>query len=788
MIRYKKQPEDSNKMEKRVSGLIMLVFIAAIVIVGGVIYYAFFIPSPEWPIERTEENVKVETRYFANQDELVNFVKERSSGSYDYYGYGAGMAKEMAGAVPAADNSVQERFSESAGSYSTTNIQVEGVDEPDLVKNDGKYVYKVQGSQVLIIEAYPADSMKIVSTVNLSQNVQGIFIKDGRLVVLTNGYRQFDSGVKCIEPVYNEGARVVDSSISLYPYRCGPQYRSFTNVFIYDIEEAEEPGLDTNVSIEGDYRDARMIGDYVYLVSSKYIQVYRNYGVELPEYSINGVASQIAADKIGYFDIYDQGYSFTLVSALNVGDGGFDTQAYLTGSTGQIFMSQDTLYLTNTKMLSPSDSLDRFLNDVARPLLKDKKDAEIDEIMAKEVPSWHKQQLLELLIQEYSFSLTGEDRADFDSEYLDALEEYREKIDKETQKTAIHKIRVREDKISYRASGEVNGHLLNQFSMDEYNGYFRIATTSGNNWGGGTSANNVYILDRNLNLTGSVEDLAEGERIYSVRFMGERAYVVTFKNVDPLFVIDVSDPEAPEVLGYLKVTGYSDYLHPLDETHLMGIGKEVNESIDADKVHSSNSVYYTAVGGLKISIFDVSDFENPKETAKIEIGRRGTSSNALYDHKAVLYDSERKILVLPVDLYDVNESAEVRPGFTQDPQEIWQGAYVFNVDVDEIVVKGRVTHRDNESMKNCYNYTDYPSGQLKEQCYWDYSTNVQRSLWMDEVLYTISESSIKANDIESLDELNRVALPYAQERYYGWGEDFVTMAGGAAVPAGAMVK
>jgi uncharacterized secreted protein with C-terminal beta-propeller domain len=184
--------------------------------------------------------------------------------------------------------------------------------------------------------------------------------------------------------------------------------------------------------------------------------------------------------------------------------------------------------------------------------------------------------------------------------------------------------------------------------MDEHNGFFRIATTSGNNWGEGSqTSNNIYILDETLNQVSKIENIAPGESIYAARFLGDRAYLVTFVQVDPLFTVDLSDPYNPRILGELKIPGYSEYLHPYDETHIIGIGKEVDPSIDADKVHTPGAIYYTAILGLKIALFDVSDIENPIEEAKIVIGDRGTDSPALYDHKAFLFDREKNSLSSP---------------------------------------------------------------------------------------------------------------------------------------------
>ena len=297
--------------------------------------------------------------------------------------------------------------------------------------------------------------------------------------------------------------------------------------------------------------------------------------------------------------------------------------------------------------------------------------------------------------------------------------------------------------------GEVNGKVLNQFSMDEFNGYFRIATTTGQ-WGE-TSLNHVFILNEDLEIVGKVEDLAEGEKIFSARFMGNRCYLVTFESIDPLFVIDLSDVENPEVLGYLKIPGFSDYLHPYDENHIIGIGKDVNASIDADKIHSSHAIYYTAVQGVKVSLFDVSDVENPIEVDNWIVGERGSESEASTDHKSVLFDKEKGILVLPVSV------AELMPSnYNSDyqrPQTVWEGAYVLDISLDGISERGRITHNDEVASEDEYNL-------------FSWENKIRRSLYMGDVLYTISGAKIKANNLVDLGEINMVDLSVGDNRKY----------------------
>lgn len=205
-------------------------------------------------------------------------------------------------------------------------------------------------------------------------------------------------------------------------------------------------------------------------------------------------------------------------------------------------------------------------------------------------------------------------------------------------KTQIYKFDIRNYDIKYLKNASVDGSALNQFSMDEFNGYLRIATTSGD-WGD-SLINQVYVLDDNLETVGLLKDIAKGERIKSVRFTGNTAYVVTFVQTDPLFVIDLTDVKAPKILGELKIPGYSAYLHPVGDGLVMGVGLDGSET-------GTN-------GGMKVSLFDVSDPTKPVECGKFTMSGVDTNersvyvdSDAYYDHKALCWDAENKIMYVP---------------------------------------------------------------------------------------------------------------------------------------------
>src|SRR4030067_539724 len=211
--------------------------------------------------------------------------------------------------------------------------------------------------------------------------------------------------------------------------------------------------------------------------------------------------------------------------------------------------------------------------------------------------------------------------------------------------------------------GSVAGYVLNQHSMDEYNGNFRLATTTWKE----TTRNAIYVLNSNLATIGEVrlENAELRETIQSARFIGDKAYVVTFEQKDPFFVLDMSNPTAPRVAGKLEIPGYSSYLHPYDENHIIGLGME-------------NST-------VKLSLFDVTNVNTPTEIEKYIVKGDYTSSQALYEPKAFLFDKAKQLLVIPVS---ITQYGAVTPGITEPGGKVistqggyWDGAYVFKLTV-----------------------------------------------------------------------------------------------------------
>lgn len=520
-----------------------------------------------------------------------------------------------------SQSGLRELYGLSANDYSKTNVQVEGVDEADVVKTDGEYIYVICDQKVVVVRAYPAEEAAILSRIAVNGTLKQIFVNEDRLVLF-----------------YENGSST--------------EARIFINV--YDVADREDPTLTREAAVDGVYFSSRMIGDYVYVVVKKPARLVED-EVDLPGVYSEGECRVIPATEIYHSDIADYGYIFTVIMAVNVQDDGQEPtyKTVLSGWTTDMYVSLRNIYL----------------------------------------------------------AIGYGDR------------------------TLLHRIHIENGEISYVADGKTPGTILNQFSMDEYEGYFRIATTSRLSYEANPSLrlllqNNMYVLNMDLQIVGEIEEIAPGETIHSARFMGDKCYLVTFKKTDPFFVIELGEPYDPKILGELKISGYSDYLHMYDQNHVIGVGKETVPAEQGD---------FSWYQGVKISLFDVSDLSQPKELAKYEIGDRGTDSPVLRDHKAFLFDKEKSLLVLPVTVAQRENPDD--PPYTPG-KTVWQGAYVFTISLsleEKLELEGTITHTENGDV-------------------YDSEYHVTRALSIGDVLYTISNSKIKMNSLFDLSEINELYL------------------------------
>lgn len=676
---------------------------------------------------------------FETKEDLLKYILEEKANSAGSYSYGVGLdfADDMDIAMEISSDSVgsarmdkavlsnsgTDGSSVGASDYSKTNVQVEGVDEADIVKNDDKYIYTLSQDKLVTVMAYPAKDLSVVSTVKFGEggNPQELFLYDDKVVVFLNAYERV-------------------KKVSEYDFTLRDSYESFTKILVYDFSDKSKPVLLRNYSVDGNYYDSRMIGDYVYFISKQGFYYYGD-DWDFPVLRMDG--DVLIEPAVHYFGNPENDYNMHIVASFSLDDeknsDEVEAKTFMLGYSNTLYFSENNIYISYQKNMPywyyGQENFEGFFEAVV-PILPSEYKSKFEEFSKTEFDSdkTQKEMIIEILDEMYS-GLSEKESDKLEREIRNALNQFREKKAIERDRTIVHKISINKGDIEYKNKAEIQGHLLNQFSLDENNDEeLRLATTT-SVWtnDGSKSFSNVIVLDSDMKKIGELSNLAEGERIYSTRFMGDKLYMVTFKQVDPLFVIDLSDSNNPKVLGELKIPGFSNYLHPYDENYLIGIGKDTKESEWGGVV----------TNGVKLSLFDIRDFENPKEVDNYVISGKWSDSIALHEHKAFLFDKKKNILVMPVREY-IGEAQNYR-------YKYWQGAYVFEFDDDlNFQLKGKVSH-DEEEEGYSYWYSS-PSAVL-------------RSLFMDDVLYTISERSIVANDLDSdnLDEIESVSLGYKEQ-------------------------
>jgi hypothetical protein len=589
--------------------------------------------------------------------------------------------------VPVFDVATGAETTLGAVDHSDTNVQVQGVDEADIVKvGDDGYIYRIQGNRLQIIKAFPVEEAKVETTLDfVGDNFQptGLYLDDARLVVIGSAWTPADYAGQPIAWRYGWWGGA-----------------SQTLARVYDISDHSAPKLERSISIDGSPLDSRKVGRHVYFMARTYPNWYfypllasnpfiaPDASKLLPGFSDSALKSPkrktVRLRDVAYFPDFAEP-DYLMIASFDVEKPDQETKihAYL-GSGDTVFASAENLYLSASR---------------------------------------------------YSYEETA-DPAVFQA----------------SESTRLYKFALEQGDTVFAAEGEVPGTVLNQFSMDEYvkteesgkKTYFRVAVTT-HDWNSAdtSSRNALYVLDQDLNPVGKLENLAPGEQIYAARFMGERCYLVTYRTVDPLFVIGLSDPENPAVLGELKIPGYSQYLHPLSENRLIGVGKDAvvvdwSQAPNPDQVWQGVSAYYQ---GMKIALFDVSNVNQPAVLREEKIGDRGTDSPILWDHKAWFQDASRDLFGFPVQVARIaDKTADTPPWEYGNLAE--QAAYVYRLtrdgtgQFDGFTLEAKVTH--------------FPSG---ESASWERGDLfVNRIARIGSVLYTLSDSLLQASDLNDVND------------------------------------
>ncbi|HJN73977.1 MAG TPA: beta-propeller domain-containing protein [Myxococcota bacterium] len=600
----------------------------------------------------------------AYDDALVEAITDQLAYQDYYYGY-YGM---LGGVATMARESAAPSVSGSAGagpsSHTTTNVQEQGVDELDFVKTDGKFIYSLNGQELAIVQSWPVDSVEKIGSLTIEGQLSSLFLDGDRVVVIS---RLYDNG--------------------------GWGYGAGTRATVVDVSDRTRPRVIRTLDMEGSMTQGRLIGGKAYFVLNDSAQVPQDiwnlvYAGELELPLVDWSSEQSRQDSV-------QARKDILRPAIAKRLATLDRSERLPAYTDSLpgWMPKTGTLVDCEDIHSDGSSRQPGLLSVVKVDLRDMTKA--PEGSAVVGSGWNVYASTDsLYVAQNSGSWWwwgwGWGGGTWDPG------------------TDLHKFDLRGDKPAYRASGHVDGWLLNQFAMSEHEGNLRVAATDDDWWwgSGNTGAgSSVTVLRDNgygdLVVTGRVEGIAPGEQIYGVRFDGDRGYLVTFRQVDPLHVIDLSDPSEPTVRGELQIPGYSSYLHPIEGGYLLAVG------MDGD--------WNGRLNGLKVSIFDVRDMDRPREVQKYTVtGDDWSWSEALYDHHAFTYADG--VLSIPTYTYDQTD-------WTYEA-----GLLVLDADPRKgISERGQVSHSD-----------------LAAPGSW---VAVRRSIYIDDVLVSISNAGMKFSSL-----------------------------------------
>jgi len=589
--------------------------------------------------------------------------------------------------APAAPSMERESFSKSSrkdeaqadpANFTGTNTQEAGVDEADIVETDGRFIYTVQKGELLILKSWPASATSIVSRLKLASHISPVqlLLRDDRLVMISQVNQTLPSYAR--EQRRNGGVASTLGQLVA------------TRVVLVDIADRAAPRLEEKYDIEGQLVQARLVEEDLYLVTRSQLHV--------PPRMIN-TARKLARKYPG---------KRSLIRA-NVDDV-FGSREMAT------IMPRTREGMARDKM----NGLERLYDCGDVYLLEEQGLAVLN---VSHLDTARPAGITSVGIQSTSQHVYASQEA----LYVAGQPRHYPGVNRGT---GIHKFALlgREGSaVRYQASGVVDGYLLNQFAMSEHQGDLRVAATSNQR-----GDNNLYVLrqrGKSLIRVGAVTGLARGERIYAVRMFGDKGYVVTFRRTDPLYTLDLSEPSNPRVVGELKIPGFSSYIHPLDEGHLLTIGQDADQR--------------GRVRGLHLQVFDVSDMAKPRRTVQKLVNPNGNATSAAQaNHLAFTFDSWSRTLAIPVQL---------------SGRERFVGLALYQVGDQSIEELGKISHAPLLSA-----YLQRVSGQSAGHRAHMATPPIARSIIMEDFVYTLSGLGLQVNQLRSPDRLEAGVL-FARE-------------------------
>ncbi len=589
---------------------ILIVAIIGTVLLSGCI--------EEKPKENTTQISAI--KKFSSAEEFKTYLEETKT-AQGYYNYGLQSGAIRTQTLASSfDEGQTTKISAKTGAkiggldtsferVSETNVQVTGIDEPDIVKTDGKKIY------------FSSERTNTYTTMaTREEKIVPPYYKE----LKTNIINAFPPADLAMESEINNTGNLLLTKDVLVIF-------SYQNIVGYDVSNPKSTVKKWNIKLN----DTLIVTSHLY--NGKIYLVLRNY---IDEYNPCPIKPLTIGENPLVIECKEIYHPVSLVPTdvtfsaivLDPASGEIENKISFVGSYSQsiIYMSENAIYITYYYQESVFKFASRFFREECSDLLSKGILEKIEKLDDYDISEQAKLMELQTIFEKYDRTLTNDERLKLGNEMNNRMSEYYKKEKRDLEKSGIVKIGL--EKFEVTATGSVPGFPLNQFALDEYEENLRIATTVGERFGrsgfgtgGRDSANDVYVLDKNLKILGSVKDLGKGEKIYSARFIGDKGYLVTFRQTDPFYVLDLSNPQKPELKGELKIPGYSSYLHPIAKDKILGIGKE-NRNV-------------------KISLFDVSQVENPKESDKYLLDE--SWSDILNTHHAFLLDTKHDVFFLP---------------------------------------------------------------------------------------------------------------------------------------------
>lgn len=646
-------------------------------------------------------------------DSLARKIAYERFGTYGGYrwGWDVDYAEEPS-ASPDATNSGSK---ESAGDYTVTNVQEAGADELDSVKNDGTYMYSVQNNDVHITQVWPPEEMKDVSVIRgigeskySDMYVRGLMLSGDKLLVLGTAWTWNDDDDKWW---YSESASVVN---------------------VYDVSDHTAPKLIKTHKVDGNIEDARLIKNRLHVVSSAEMGVswYELYDLAVAD--IPGVPRFVSPwedDDFSYDDwtseqwdeYYDKQESWFDAREENIKKYLPNIRAWVE----QKYSSMDDLkWPKYTDGTVKRDAVS--CSDVYIPATSSQKDGLL---LISEISGDNFENFSAKAVSDYGWLIYASTENLYvvsNSSYWWSDCMFDEKGCKPYSHIHHFNLGDANGQVKYVNSGEVEGMIHDQFWLSEYDGHLRVVSSPIYWWGNSPEGHSLSVYDVNtpsvMKLTGSVSGFGKDERVYSSRMFGKKGFVVSFRNTDPLFSFDLSDPNAPKLAGKLEIPGYSSYIHPVGENHLLTIGEDGDEN--------------GRLTGIQLQLFDVTDLAHPVQKYKTVIAQDISEddyssygwSEAMYDHHAMNYHEKSGLLAVPINI----------SSWTAYNYHHFSGMLIYKITPDtDFELIGGVDHADLVNNER-YWWTNLDRARFYFKDAGVYDKNAY--------VYTISGKGIKVND------------------------------------------